>query len=153
MPLRRGRKRPGRDPGRLHRQPQNRHEALRGLGYLRLLRFIARQASLAAAGRRRRSKTQGGAGDAGGVAYGRARSGFGERNGCPASGVLPRVAYVPATPDALREHYSMACESDHPCRGGADSGGRESVLRKPLNTLLVLGSAAALVMVGSPLAA
>jgi hypothetical protein len=27
--------------------------------------------------------------DADGLAYGRARSGFGERNGCPASGVLP----------------------------------------------------------------
>jgi hypothetical protein len=48
-----------------------------------------RQASLAAAERRLQSKTQGGAGDADGLAYGRARFGFGERNGCPASGVLP----------------------------------------------------------------
>src|ERR1700739_2560501 len=49
--------------------------------------------------------------------------------------------------DALREHRSMTCELDRPHRGGAASGGRESVLRKPLNVLLVLGSAAALVMV------
>jgi hypothetical protein len=41
-----------------------------------------------------------------------------------AFGVFTHIAYVPATPDALREHRSMTCEGDHPCRGGADSGGR-----------------------------
>ena len=51
--------------------------------------FSPRQASLAAAERRRRSKTQVAPCDADGLAYGRARSGFGERNGCPAAGVLP----------------------------------------------------------------
>ena len=62
----------------------------RGLGYLRLLGFPAPAGQLsqlpgAGGGRRPRVAPC----DADGLAYGRARSGFGERNGCPASGVLP----------------------------------------------------------------
>ena len=105
------------------------------------------------AGRRRWRRPRVALGDADGLAH--------DRTGIVARSALvsvtaaqPSAFYLcPATLNALREHCSMACESDHPCRGGADSGGRESVLRKPLNMLLVLGSAAAVAMVGGPLAA
>jgi hypothetical protein len=58
-------------------------------GYLRLLRFPPRQASLAD---------------------------FGECNGCLAFGVSPMWPMFRQQMDALREHRSMTCELDRPCR-------------------------------------